>query len=128
MSGPHEDVEKENTRLRKEVRLLREKREALNKAAISHHDLNKDALIISAIIRCLRRSILDRPITPARPIEVEEGNAPQNSKYSDKRTSALSKVRRYSQHLRLIQRLEITYSITQKLGIVKHDSATSSIS
>ena len=27
MSGPHEDVEKENTRLRKEVRLLREERE-----------------------------------------------------------------------------------------------------
>ena len=26
MSGPHEDVEKENTRLRKEVRLLREER------------------------------------------------------------------------------------------------------
>ncbi|WP_139279422.1 IS3 family transposase [Roseovarius marisflavi] len=31
MSGPHEDVEKENTRLRKEVRLLREEREVLNK-------------------------------------------------------------------------------------------------
>ena len=30
MSGPHEDVEKENTRLRKEVRLLREEREVLN--------------------------------------------------------------------------------------------------
>jgi transposase len=29
MSGPHEDVEKENTRLRKEVRLLREEREVL---------------------------------------------------------------------------------------------------
>jgi transposase len=27
MSGPHEDVEKENTRLRKEVRLLRKERE-----------------------------------------------------------------------------------------------------
>ena len=34
MSGPHEDVEKENTRLRKEVRLLREEREVLKKAAI----------------------------------------------------------------------------------------------
>ena len=34
MSGPHEDVEKENTRLRKEVRLLREEREGLKKAAI----------------------------------------------------------------------------------------------
>ena len=34
MSGPHEDVEKENERLRKEVRLLREEREVLNKAAI----------------------------------------------------------------------------------------------
>ena len=34
MSGPHEDVEKENTRLRKEVRLLREEREILKKAAI----------------------------------------------------------------------------------------------
>ena len=34
MSGPHEDVEKENARLRKEVRLLREEREILKKAAI----------------------------------------------------------------------------------------------
>jgi transposase len=34
MSGPHEDVEKEDTRLRKEVRLLREEREVLKKAAI----------------------------------------------------------------------------------------------
>ena len=35
MSGPHEDVEKENTRLRKKVRLLQEEREVLKKAAIS---------------------------------------------------------------------------------------------
>ncbi len=36
MSGPHEDVENENEneRLRKEVRLLREEREVLKKAAI----------------------------------------------------------------------------------------------
>jgi transposase len=34
MSGPHEDVQKENIRLRKEVRLLREEREVLKKAAI----------------------------------------------------------------------------------------------
>ncbi len=34
MSGPHDDVEKENTRLRKEVRLLKEEREILKKAAI----------------------------------------------------------------------------------------------
>jgi transposase len=34
MSGPYEDVEKENTRLRKEVRLLREDSEVLKKAAI----------------------------------------------------------------------------------------------
>ncbi|SEN87486.1 hypothetical protein SAMN05216227_10298 [Pseudorhodobacter antarcticus] len=34
MSGPHEDVEKEDTRLRKEVRLLLEEREVLKKAAI----------------------------------------------------------------------------------------------
>ena len=34
MSGPHEDVEKENIRLRKEVRLLREESEVLKKAAI----------------------------------------------------------------------------------------------
>ena len=34
MSGPHEEVEKENKRLRKEVRLLREEREILKKAAI----------------------------------------------------------------------------------------------
>jgi len=34
MSGPHEDVEKENSRLRKEVRLLKEEREILKKAAI----------------------------------------------------------------------------------------------
>ena len=34
MSGPHGDVEKENIRLRKEVRLLREESEVLKKAAI----------------------------------------------------------------------------------------------
>ena len=34
MSGPHEDIEKENARLRKEVRLLREEREILKKATI----------------------------------------------------------------------------------------------
>jgi transposase len=34
MSGPHEDVEKENSRLRKEVQLLREEREVLKKATI----------------------------------------------------------------------------------------------
>ena len=34
MSAPHEDVEKENERLRKEVRLLREEREVLKKATI----------------------------------------------------------------------------------------------
>ena len=34
MLGPHEDVEKENERLRKEVRLLREEREVLKKATI----------------------------------------------------------------------------------------------
>ena len=34
MSVPHEEVEKENKRLRKEVRLLREEREILKKAAI----------------------------------------------------------------------------------------------
>ena len=34
MSGPHEDVDKDNTRLRKEIRLLREEREVLKKAAI----------------------------------------------------------------------------------------------
>ncbi len=34
MSGPHEDVEKENARLRKEVHLLREEREVLKKATI----------------------------------------------------------------------------------------------
>jgi transposase len=34
MSGPDEDVEKENARLRKEVRVLREEREVLKKAAI----------------------------------------------------------------------------------------------
>jgi transposase len=34
MSGPLEDVEKENTRLNKEVRLLREEREVLKKAAV----------------------------------------------------------------------------------------------
>ena len=35
MSGPHEDVEKENTRLRKKVRLLQEEREVLKKVVIS---------------------------------------------------------------------------------------------
>ena len=34
ISGPHEDVEKENARLRKENRLLREEREVLKKATI----------------------------------------------------------------------------------------------
>ena len=34
MSGPHEDAERENARLRKEVRLLREERKVLKKAAI----------------------------------------------------------------------------------------------
>lgn len=34
MSGPHQDVEQENARLRKEVRLLREEREILKKATI----------------------------------------------------------------------------------------------
>jgi len=34
MSGPHEDVEKENERLRKEVHLLREEKEILKKATI----------------------------------------------------------------------------------------------
>ncbi|KMK65948.1 transposase [Puniceibacterium sp. IMCC21224] len=34
MSGPHEDVEKENARLRKENRLLREERGVLKKATI----------------------------------------------------------------------------------------------
>jgi len=34
MSGPHEGVEKENARLRKEVRLLREEREVLKEATI----------------------------------------------------------------------------------------------
>jgi transposase len=34
MPGPHEDVERENERLRNEVRLLREEREVLKKAAI----------------------------------------------------------------------------------------------
>ena len=34
MSGPHEDVEKENARLRKENRFLREEREVLKKAMI----------------------------------------------------------------------------------------------
>ena len=34
MSGPHEYVEKENTRLRNKIRLLQEEREVLKKAAI----------------------------------------------------------------------------------------------
>ena len=34
MSGPHKDVERENTRLCKEVRLLREESEVLKKAAL----------------------------------------------------------------------------------------------
>lgn len=34
MSGPHDDLEKENTRLRKELRLVCEEREVLKKAAI----------------------------------------------------------------------------------------------
>ena len=34
MSGPHDDVEKDNTRLRKEVRLLHGERKVLKKVAI----------------------------------------------------------------------------------------------
>ena len=34
MSGLHEDVDKDNTRLRKEIRLLREEGEVLKKAVI----------------------------------------------------------------------------------------------
>ena len=34
MSGLHEDVDQDNTRLREEIRLLREEREVLKKAAI----------------------------------------------------------------------------------------------
>ena len=33
MSGPHDDIEKENARLRKENKILREEREILKKAA-----------------------------------------------------------------------------------------------
>ena len=38
MSGPHEDVENENERLRKEVWLRREEREVLKKAAVGSTD------------------------------------------------------------------------------------------
>ena len=38
MSGPHEDVEKENTRLHKEARLLREEREIIKKARVHSID------------------------------------------------------------------------------------------
>ena len=34
MSGPHDDLEKENARFRKEVKLLREEREILKRATI----------------------------------------------------------------------------------------------
>lgn len=34
LSGPHDDLEKENARLRNEVKLLREEREILKKATI----------------------------------------------------------------------------------------------
>jgi transposase len=34
MTGPHEDGEKENSRLRNEIRLLREERAVLKKAAL----------------------------------------------------------------------------------------------
>jgi transposase len=34
MSGPHDDVEKENARLRKENRILKEEREILKKATV----------------------------------------------------------------------------------------------
>tara|TARA_B100000780_G_scaffold24174_1_gene15403 strand:- start:255 stop:656 length:402 start_codon:yes stop_codon:yes gene_type:complete len=37
MTGPHEDVERENMRLRKEVRLLREQREVLKRRQSSLH-------------------------------------------------------------------------------------------
>ena len=41
MSSPHESVEKENTRLRKEVRLLREEREVSKKATIFFASQNR---------------------------------------------------------------------------------------
>ena len=43
MSGPHEDVEKENERLRKEVRLLREEREVLKRRQSSLRAKSREA-------------------------------------------------------------------------------------
>ena len=62
MLGPHEDVEKENARLRKEVRVLREEREVLKKAAIhcpagecaaiTERDLCRSKSVRFAFIHC----------------------------------------------------------------------------
>ncbi len=60
MSGPHEDVEKENTRLRKEVRLLREEREILKKRRSSLQAKADEV----CVYQCLERSVARRNSVP----------------------------------------------------------------
>ena len=41
MSGPHDDLEKENARLRKENRILKEEREVLKLSRITNDPVNR---------------------------------------------------------------------------------------
>jgi transposase len=55
MSGPHEDAERENERLRKEVRLLRDEREVLKKQRSSLQAKVGEV----RLHRCLKRRMAD---------------------------------------------------------------------
>jgi hypothetical protein len=98
----------------------------------SHHDPSEHAHItpaLPAIIQRLRRPILDRRITPASPIAIDEDNATQYTKViHTSTTSALWKVRPQPLHLRLSQPIQIAHNIPQQLGVLNYSNVTSSIS
>lgn len=59
MSGPHEDVEKENIRLRKEVRLLREEREVLkNRSGLGPLVRGRNSLCYRCVMKGRGRSLI----------------------------------------------------------------------